>query len=563
MKDLKFISPFKKLCITIGNLPTAYIESMSYYEGLTFLVNYLANNVIPAVNNNSEVVKELQEQFVILKEYVDNYFENLDVQEEINNKLDEMADEGVLTDIIAQYLGLAGLLTFNTVADMKAGVNLANGSTVQTLGYYAINDGGKAYYKVREIINTDAIDEMKLIALSDPSLVAELQIEDEMLPEQFGAHGDGTNDDTTALQTCLDNCNNAQLKGVYLVNSTINIDNNIYMDGNSYIKAGSALTVLVSVAKNSQKVGREYHINVDCDGIVNTGIAVGKPRKCRFFMNVINAGSTGISCNYYTSNANNENEFTCNVVGNSSGTTVRGVMCNCYDSIFHSIACQDCQRGVEINAGELIATSVHAWISQAMANTLWSGSCVVYNAGNYLQMIDWLYQDSTQYGVLATGAYGNIKYFEYYISLTDDPQYANFVNVKNSNSSIRLTIDYFKNAKTEAQLLKYDIGTANYSEFGVLVKNGVTTVTGQIEPYQPFNDCDYAPQWGGFWVLWDTANVPTGINGYLQCEIVGNMAKQTYICNRQNLDDVPRFWIRVRQLGSDTWSGWKKATLTT
>lgn len=103
MKELKFISPFKKLCITIGNLPTAYIESMSYYEGLTFLVNYLANNVIPAVNNNSEVVKELQEQFVILKNYVDNYFENLDVQEEINNKLDQMVEDGTFEELLTLY----------------------------------------------------------------------------------------------------------------------------------------------------------------------------------------------------------------------------------------------------------------------------------------------------------------------------------------------------------------------------------------------------------------------------------------------------------------------------
>ena len=29
--EIKFISPFKRLCVTIGNLPTAYMESMSYY----------------------------------------------------------------------------------------------------------------------------------------------------------------------------------------------------------------------------------------------------------------------------------------------------------------------------------------------------------------------------------------------------------------------------------------------------------------------------------------------------------------------------------------------------
>ena len=217
MKDLKFISPFKKLCITIGNLPTAYIESMSYYEGLTFLVNYLANNVIPAVNNNSEVVKELQDQFVILKNYVDNYFDNLDVQEEINNKLDEMADSGQLTDIIAQYLGLAGMITFDTVADMKLAENLVNGSKCSTLGFYNVNDGCNAFYKIREVINTDTIDEMTLFALHDPTLVAELIIELPIDPLKLGAKGNGTDDDYNYLAKSLSYKNVILTKGSFLI----------------------------------------------------------------------------------------------------------------------------------------------------------------------------------------------------------------------------------------------------------------------------------------------------------------------------------------------------------
>ena len=186
--EVKFLSPFKRMCITIGNLPTAYIESMSYYEGLTFLVNYLANNVIPAVNTNSEAVKELQDKYIELKNYVDNYFENLDVQEEVNNKLDEMADNGQLTDIIAQYLGLAGILVYSSVADMKAAENLVAGSKVETYGYYSLGDGGAAKYNVREVLNTDVLDDMFIIALHDPTLVAELVVENDTINfKQLGA----------------------------------------------------------------------------------------------------------------------------------------------------------------------------------------------------------------------------------------------------------------------------------------------------------------------------------------------------------------------------------------
>ena len=46
-------------------------------------------------------VEQLAEE---LKTFVNNYFNNLDVQEEINNKIDEMAEDGTLETIISQVL---------------------------------------------------------------------------------------------------------------------------------------------------------------------------------------------------------------------------------------------------------------------------------------------------------------------------------------------------------------------------------------------------------------------------------------------------------------------------
>ena len=85
-------------------IPLAFDESMSYYETLCALLSYLKETVIPAVNNNAEAVLELQGLYTELKNYVDNYFNNLDVQEEINNKLDAMAEDGTLDDIINQQI---------------------------------------------------------------------------------------------------------------------------------------------------------------------------------------------------------------------------------------------------------------------------------------------------------------------------------------------------------------------------------------------------------------------------------------------------------------------------
>ena len=190
-------------------IPLAFDESMSYYETLCGLLSYLKDTVIPALNNNADAIIEVQGLITQLQNYVDNYFENLDVQEEINNKLDEMAELGQLTDIIAQYLQLAGVLAFNTVQDMKQAENLVNGSICKTLGYFNINDGGASYYKVRTITNEDIIDDATVIALNDVSLVAILiNPFDKINIKAFGVVGDGETNDTTNFYKALNYTNN-------------------------------------------------------------------------------------------------------------------------------------------------------------------------------------------------------------------------------------------------------------------------------------------------------------------------------------------------------------------
>ena len=210
LKPVNILPPFKKFCVTIGELPTSYLESMTYYEMLIWFTKYLQETIIPTINNNGEAVEELQGLYIELKTFVNNYFDNLDVQEEINNKLDEMAESGELTDIIAQYLGLAGMIAFDTVSDMKLSENLVNGSKCCTLGFHTINDGGKANYKIRTITNEDTVDEMTIIALHNNTLIAELVIGDSVCPEMFGAYGDSDHDgltghdDTAAIQAMFD-----------------------------------------------------------------------------------------------------------------------------------------------------------------------------------------------------------------------------------------------------------------------------------------------------------------------------------------------------------------------
>lgn len=97
MGDYKELKPFRYWCQKV--LPLVYDDSLSYYELLCKVVDYL-NKTMEDVDTLHDDVDALHDAYVQLQTYVNNYFDNLDVQEEINTKLDEMASDGSLTALI-------------------------------------------------------------------------------------------------------------------------------------------------------------------------------------------------------------------------------------------------------------------------------------------------------------------------------------------------------------------------------------------------------------------------------------------------------------------------------
>lgn len=93
--------PFRFWCQTV--LPLVYDDSLSYYELLNKVVVYL-NNVISDVGNMETNVDRLLTAYTQLQNYVNEYFNNLDVQDEIDNKLDEMVVDGTFDEIINNEL---------------------------------------------------------------------------------------------------------------------------------------------------------------------------------------------------------------------------------------------------------------------------------------------------------------------------------------------------------------------------------------------------------------------------------------------------------------------------
>lgn len=162
------------------------------------------NKIINSQNKVGSEMETLSQAFIDLQNYINNYFSNLNVQEEINNKLDEMAESGVLEQIISAYLQISSILSFDTVNDMVKNENLIEGSTCRTLGFTTLNDGKGRTYKIEKIISGVA-DGFNIISLGRDDLYAVLINENNIYVDvtKFGIKNDGT-DISTILQNLID-----------------------------------------------------------------------------------------------------------------------------------------------------------------------------------------------------------------------------------------------------------------------------------------------------------------------------------------------------------------------
>ena len=159
---MKQLNPFKWFVLQNFPFIEADFDALTNYELMCKVVEYL-NATIDKVNVLGEEVQ-----------YLLDWFNNLDLQDEVDHKLDEMAESGELEELISAYLNSRAVIGFDTKSSMKSAENLAEGSICRILGTTSYSTGDGSYYRVRTLTSGDVIDDDNIVALTNfETLIAE------------------------------------------------------------------------------------------------------------------------------------------------------------------------------------------------------------------------------------------------------------------------------------------------------------------------------------------------------------------------------------------------------
>ena len=135
MSRINFLPPWVETTLQ----PAFYDKESGTVLQQTARMYAKVNQLIRSVNDQNETIADYIQQFIDLREYVEDYFDNLDVQEEINQKLDQMVTSGQLQTLVDTYFtGITSMVNDQNqvIADFKTEVNSnvsAQDGKIQTL----------------------------------------------------------------------------------------------------------------------------------------------------------------------------------------------------------------------------------------------------------------------------------------------------------------------------------------------------------------------------------------------------------------------------------------------
>lgn len=356
--EYKILPPFKAWVQQA--LPSVYDDSLSYTDLLSKLLYY----VDVLTENNTTLSNDVKNAI----DYINNYFNNLDVQDEVNKKLDLMAVDGTLEKLIGKYITTKNQIVFESVADMlKSNETKENGNYL-CYGYLDKFDGGKGYY-----IATKTRDESKW-QLTNGTLYFTLINDNPVNLSSFGGH---TSSDIlkNAFAYAIKNKFDIVGNGEYTTNEPLIVTEPININvktiiANNFIDY--TLKCHYDFSKQAELNKIEVHIN--CNN-VSSGIDVTGCKKTLILNSeIININECGIRLNSgYECYIENTHLY-------GTGKNSIGILLDTSDCVIDNCVGIDCHTFIKANQLNQIS-QCHAWIGTP---ELLSGSIFVDLSEQYI-----------------------------------------------------------------------------------------------------------------------------------------------------------------------------------
>ena len=167
-------------------LPSVYDDSLSYYELLCKVVAYL-NDVVSNLTTSNDNVEKLFDAFTTLTNYVNNYFDTLDIQNEINNAFMKFVEDGNFNALLEEDVNnsVANAIKKNIVligdsygTGTGGGENISNPFPIRTKNLLSMGSENFAF-KFRNgagFCNGLFLDNLNNVDVAEPSGVTDVYV---------------------------------------------------------------------------------------------------------------------------------------------------------------------------------------------------------------------------------------------------------------------------------------------------------------------------------------------------------------------------------------------------
>ena len=363
---------------------TTYIQGASDYEIMAFLVQCY-NETLKGYSDVTQLSKDTVTAYNQLQTWVNTWFDELDVQQEINNALQSMYEAGTLASAIAQsnaitpavtqYLNSAeGTQNLSDVTAQKIEAMSDDGSLEQVVA-----QTGQVAPATKEFLNTsEGIKQITptinasvrqwlgdhpevTTTVQDKSLTINKMVVGTLgyvTPEMFGAKGDGISDDTDSFNNAINFAKGKKiaiiLTGEYKL-TELNIDNYVTIQGNASKIICNKVTISKPITDDNHTI--ISNITFDCEnGILISG---GK--------NIIITDCTVLTDNVAIEITRADNMSYENIIENCyvCAKTIGkiGILVNTSDCTVSNVNMRDFKIALKANY-QVLVSNLHAWISK-------------------------------------------------------------------------------------------------------------------------------------------------------------------------------------------------------